>query len=157
MDIIKFERIIVRNYAAWVCVKMLINDIPLLDIVYNYGKEHISFDKEYEPFYQYCPAVELYEQIDKSIVSKKKTKIYLLTCVCMEAVCQSFSAYLHENKNHIVLSRFQNDRLAHKNEHNDIDYSKFVKYTFDKTQFMSEFEKFKFFSHEYRIDWDSPE
>ena len=157
MDKIQFERIIVRNHAAWVCSKILINDIPLLDIVHNYEKEHISYDKGYEPLYEYCCAGELYEQIDKALAAKKKTKIYLLVCTCMEAGCDSFNAYIHETNKYIILSGFQNYRLADKKEHNDIDYSKFGKYTFDKSQFMSELEKFKLFSHEYRIDWNSQE
>jgi len=157
MDKIQFERIIVRNYAAWVCAKIIINDIPLLDIVCSYDKSHISFDKDYEPLYEYCCAGELYEQIKKALAAKKKARIYLLVCSCMVAECDSFDAYIHEKKRHIVLSGFQNYRLAQKKERNDIDYSNFGKYTFEKAQFMSELEKFKQFSHEYRIDWDSQE
>lgn len=157
MDKIQFERIIVRNHAAWVCAKILINGIPLLDTVCNYEKAHISYDQDYESSYEYCCAGELYEQIDNALESKKKTKIYLLVCDCMEAGCNSFHAYLHETKKYIVLSGFYNYRFAKKKKHNDIDYSKFGKYRFDKAQFRSEFEKFKLFSHEYRIDWNSQE
>jgi len=102
-------------------------------------------------------AGELYEQIDNALASKKKTKIYMLVCSCMEAGCDSFEAYLHETKKYIIMSEFYNYRYAKKKKYNDIDYSKFGKYTFDKAQFMLELEKFKLFSHEYRIDWDSQE
>ena len=75
MDTIRFERIIVRNWAAWVCAKIVINDIPLLDTVRTYEKAHISYDKGYDSGYEYCCAAELYEQIDKALTKKKKTKI----------------------------------------------------------------------------------
>jgi len=157
MDKIQFERIIVRNYEAWVCAKILINDIPLLDIVCNYEKAHIAHDDGYEPSYEHCCAGELYKQIDKALTSKKKTKIYLLVCSCMVAECTSFDVYLHETQKYVIMSGFHNYRLAHKKEHNDIDYSKFGKYTFDKLQFMSELDKFKLFSHENSLNWDSQE
>ena len=159
MDKIQFERIIVRNYAAWICAKILINDIPLLETVCDYEKSHISYDKGYEPSYQHCCAGELYAQIDKALTAKKKTKIYLLVCVCMEAGCDSVEAYLHETKNHIILSGLHNYRYAKKKQHNDIDYSQFGKYKFDKLQFMTEVEKLKAFSPPDKcyIDWDSPE
>jgi len=157
MDKIRFERMIVRNYDAWVCAKVLINDIPLLDIVSSYEKANISYDNDYESSYQYCSAGDLYEQIDKALTAKKKTKIYVLVCTCMIEGCNSFEAYLHETKKYIVLRGFHNYRYARKKEHNDIDYSKFGKYTFDKAQFMAELGNFKKFSHEYHVDWDYKE
>ena len=114
MDKIRFERIIVRNYAAHVCAKIYINDIPFLDTVCEYEKKHISYDKGYEPGYEYCCAAELYEQIDKALATKKKTKIYLLVCGCMIEGCNSFESYIHETKKHIILSRFHNYRFAEK-------------------------------------------
>lgn len=157
MDTIRFERIIVRNYSAWVCAKILINDVPLLDIVCNYEKEHISNDKNYKPSYQHCCAGELYEQIEKALAAERKTKIHLLVCTCMIAGCNSFDACIHETELYIILSKLQNYRFVRKKQYNDINYSRFGKYIFDKSQFMSELEKFKAFSHEYTIDWDSPE
>jgi hypothetical protein len=159
MDTIQFERITVRNYAVWVCAKILINGIPLLDTVCNYEKAHISYDKAYEPSYQHSCAVELYNQIHEALTAKKKTQVYLLVCTCMEAGCNSIDAYLHETEKSIVLSGFQNYRFAKKKEYNDIDYTAFGTYRFDKVQFMSEVEKLKTFSPSDKncLDWDSPE
>ena len=157
IDKIRFERIIVRNYAAHACAKIFINDMPFLDTVCEYEKKHISYDKGYEPGYEHCCAAELYEQIDKALATKKKTKIYLLVCGCMVEGCNSFEAYIHETKKHVILSGFRNYRFAEKKEYNDIDYSKFGEYVFGKSQFMAEMEKLKSFSHEWQIDWDSQE
>ena len=159
MDKILFERIIVRNDRAWICAKILINEIPLIDIVYNYEKAHISHNKNYKPSYEYDCAVELYSQIKNAFAAKKKSKICLLVCTCMEAGCNSFKAYIHETKNSVVLSGFQNPRFTKKKNYNDIDYTKFDKYQFDKLQFMSELAKLKTFapSGEYSIPWGAQE
>jgi hypothetical protein len=159
MDKIHFERIIVRNHAAWICAKTFINDMPLFELVCDYEKSHISFEHDYKTEYEYECAGAIYTSVTDSLLKKVKSEICLLVCTCMVEGCKSFTADIYESEPYIIFDNFRNWRLQEIKSYNDIDYSQFGTFTFDKKQFYGELENLKTFSplDNYRIAWDSTE
>lgn len=148
MNKIEFK-IIKKDDRAWegeyYAARIFINNTDLIDTLAKFEKPFAQKENQENiaGSYEGLSPEYLYENLTgKPIFEDNKTIILECTCGCEG--CWDFLVEIKENNREIIWTNFENIHRG-RESHNFWDYSTFSDLKFDKTEYLQEISKLKFF------------
>jgi hypothetical protein len=153
MDTVRFAKY--YHEFAWappggvLCAEIILNGIPLVDIVAEYSKKYMveTRDKEAVRNYAYNYADTLYYQLtDAEGQRLPRNRFNPMICTCGEAGCSALDMTIGESEDEITWSNGQDRKLANLKALCHIDYSKFPVFYFSKDKYWEAVDDLKSFA-----------